>query len=235
MKKLLLCLVLTGWLVFQSSSAVAAYIYGIEAGDMIKFTHSTGPNGGGEFTWVAADNGYTWQSFCVEKNEYISLNHSYEVRGISGYAMAGGVSGQDANIGGIWADSLSNETAWLFWNFSMGTLGKGSKYAYNSSNAQEGYLQNIIWYLEDEIAVSSFNKKTTEYYEAWHTDYLASGWTNQGQVQVVNLGYFDAKGNWKGIQDQLIIGRHVPEPGTLFLLGFGLIGITGISRKKHRN
>lgn len=233
MKKLLLGLVLTGWLVFQSSSAVAGYIYGIEIGDMIKFTKSTGPNGGGEFTWVAADDGYTWQSFCVEKNEYISLNHSYEVKGISGYAMAGGVDGHDTNIGGIWADSLSNETAWLFWNFSKGTLGKESKYTYESNKVQEGYLQNIIWYLEDEI--TSLNGNTKKFYDAWHTDYLASGWTNQGQVQVVNLGYFDTKGNWKGIQDQLIISSsHAPEPGTMLLLGFGLISMAGIGRKKPK-
>jgi hypothetical protein len=230
MKKLLLGLILTGWLAFQSSSAVAAYIYGIEAGDMIKFTHSTGPNNGGEFTWVA-DNGYTWQSFCVEKNEYISLNHSYEVQGISGYAMAGGEGGQDALINGIHADSLSNETAWLFWNFSMGTLGTDS-YVYKSSNAQEGYLQNIIWYLEGEISINSFNKKTNEYYDAWHKDYLASNWINNGQVQVVNLGYLDSNGRWKGIQDQLIVGTPVPEPGTMVLLGFGLLGIFGMGRKK---
>jgi hypothetical protein len=59
-----------------------------------------------------------------------------------------------------------------------------------------------------------------------------NGWINDGRVQVVNLGYFDTSGNWKGIQDQLIVGTHAPEPGTMILLGFGLIGIAGIGRKK---
>jgi len=231
MKKLLLCLVLMGWVLFQSSNAVADYVYGIGAKDIITFTKSTGPNDGGEFTWVAA-NGYTWQSFCIEKNENISLNHSYEVQGISGYAMAGGIKGQDAKIDGIRADSLNNESAWLFWNFSMGTLGTGayqydSNFSINNKYVHQGYLQNIIWYLEGEI--DSLNDKTKKYYEAWNADYLDalnSGWKNQGQVQVVNLG--------SGKQDQLIIGTPVPEPGTMVLLGFGLIGIAGIGRKKPK-
>ena len=232
MKKTLVFLVLSGLLLFQTSNGVASYLYGIEVGDKIKFTSHTGPNGGGEFTWVAdTDNNdifggddYTWKSFCIEKNENISLSDPpYEVKGISGYAMAGGNGGQDALINGTNADSLSNETAWLFWNFSMGTLGTDS-YAYTSTNAQEGYLQNIIWYLEGEIDFSTLDQTNKNFYNAWNSDYLASGWTNQGQVQVVNLGI--------GIQDQLIVGTPVPEPGTMFLLGFGLIGIAGIGRKK---
>ena len=213
MKKTLVFLVIAGLLLFQTSNGVASYLYEIEAGDMITFTKHTGPNGGGEFTWVA-DNGYTWKSFCMEIGETISVGQDYTVRGLSGYAQAGG---KDGNNYVDKKDPLSDETAWLFWNFSMGTLT-----SYNSTKTQQGYLQNIIWYLEGEI--DSLNAETEEYYKAWNLDYLASGWTNQGQVQVVNLGI--------GIQDQLIVGTPVPEPGTMVLLGFGLIGIAGIGRKK---
>ncbi len=233
MKKSILFLLLIGSLLFQTTAAIASYLYGIEAGDKIKFVQRTGPNGGGEFKWVADTNknnifgdlgDYTWQSFCVEKNEYITQNTAYTVEGISGYAKAGGIGGHDAFINGKTADSLGNETAWLFWNFSKGTLGTGA-YAYTSTYEQEGYLQNVIWFLEDEI--SSLDTKTKNFYNSWHADYLTaynSGWRNNGQVQVVNLGV--------GRQDQLIIGHHAPEPATMLLFGFGLIGLAGIGRKK---
>lgn len=230
MKKTLIFLVLTGLLLLQTSNGVASYLYGIEAGDKITFTEHTGPNNGGEFTWVA-DNGYTWKSFCIEKNENIALDRSYEVKGISGYAMAGGIGGQDAVINGTTADSLSNETAWLFWNFSMGTLGNGtyqydSNFSKNNKYVHQGYLQNIIWYLEGEIDFSALDQTNKNFYNAWISDYSQSGWVNNGQVQVVNLGV--------GVQDQMIVGTPVPEPGTMVLLGFGLMGIAGISRKKFK-
>ncbi len=241
MKKSILFLLLTGCLFFQTSTAMAAYIYEIKAGDRIKFIERTGPNGGGEFKWVAdtADqdtdfDDYTWYSFCVEKNEHVTKDFIYEVQGISGYAKAGGNGGQDETFvleGGkkLRGDSLSHETAWLYWNFSKGSLGTGD-YTYKSSYEQEGYLQNLIWYLEGEITSLTNN----DYINNWRQGYTkakAGGWTNQGQVQVVNLGYFDTNNKWVGIQDQLVIG-HMPEPGTMVLLGFGLIGLAGIGRKK---
>lgn len=218
---------------------MAAYIYEIKAGDRIKFTNYNSVSGAGEFTWKADikdGNGsfdgdfddYVWQSFCVEKNEYVTKNTVYTVQGISGYAKAGGIGGQDTtfDIAGktLRGDSLSDKTAWLYWNFSKNELS-----GYNSASPEhQASLQNIIWYLEGE---SSLNQPDTNLMNTWLTG-MDKNWKNDGLVQVVNLGYFDTNGNWQGIQDQLIVGTHMPEPGTMVLLGFGLIGLAGIGRKK---
>lgn len=240
MKKSILFLLLTGFLLFQTSAAMAAYIYEIKAGDRIKFTNYNSVSGAGEFTWKADikdGNGnfdgdfddYVWQSFCVEKNEYVTKNTVYTVQGISGYAKAGGIGGQDATFaleGGktLRGDSLSDKTAWLYWNFSKNEL---SGYS-SASPEHQASLQNVIWFLEGEI--NGLNGNDNTLMTAWLSG--MGNWTNEGQVQVVNLGYFDTNGNWKGIQDQLIVGTHAPEPGTMVLLGFGLIGLAGIGRKK---
>jgi len=219
MKKSILFLLLTGWFVFQTSSATAAYIYEIKAGDRIKFTQHNSVSGAGEFKWIAdtdkdnAFDDYTWQSFCIEKNEYVTKNAIYTVQGISGYAKAGGVDKNQYDSNG---DPLSNETAWLYWNFSKKELT-----GYDSSAKYQTSLQNIIWYLEGEIKKLSTDDNSLM--TAWLSG--MNGWINEGQVQVVNLG--------AGIQDQLIVASsHAPEPGTMVLLGFGLIGLAGIGRKK---
>nr|NJM01925.1 PEP-CTERM sorting domain-containing protein [Desulfobacula sp.] len=236
MKKSILFLLLTGCLLFQTSTAMADYIYEIKAGDKIKFTNYNSVSGAGEFTWKADikdGNGnfddnfddYVWQSFCVEKNEYVTKNTVYTVQGISGYAKAGGVDKLKYDSNG---DPLSDETAWLYWNFSKKKL-----HGYDSSSTtHQASLQYLIWLLEGEIdSLPNNNFIDDNLITDWRLDYSNSGWKNQGQVQVVNLGYFDTNNKWVGIQDQLIVG-HMPEPGTMVLLGFGLIGMAGIGRKK---
>jgi hypothetical protein len=85
----------------------------------------------------------TFQTFCLEHNEYISGSTTYDVV-LNDRMVNGGVGPQ--------GDPLSRGTAYLYHEFQNGTLA-----GYNYSNTGIGgrsasaqALQNAIWYLEDE-------------------------------------------------------------------------------------
>ena len=105
--------------IFVVSNA-SAYEYGVSQFDQVKFLGGDGPNGGGEFNWENQNNGYTWASFCLEKNEYISLNQTYMVGSITDRAIMGGVGVETNpfmdNLTGSLGnyDPISDATAWLF-------------------------------------------------------------------------------------------------------------------------
>jgi hypothetical protein len=131
---------------------------------------------------------------------------------IDNVAIAGG-------IGGGSPDPLDPMTAYLYTQFRMGTLG-----GFNSAVvADVDGLQNAIWYIENEITVLPTGLATTYYNEA-----VLANWTDLGQVAVRNLYTYNTDG--KIVNKQSVV-TMVPEPMTLLLLGFGLLGL-GITRRK---
>lgn len=177
-------------------------------------------------------NGTSFETFCIQYGEHISLGATY-FTGIS-----------DAAKGPTGTDYISVGTAWLYGQFAQGILG-GYTYTPGAGRATSaGILQQAIWYLEDEITLTSTQVTNNIFLTGLHgalTHYgskaLAQVNSNGSQgVKVLNLAtssYNASHGIWDA-QDQLIWPRvpHVPDQATtIALLGLGLLGLVSFRRK----
>jgi hypothetical protein len=199
---------------------------------------------GGEFTWKVSNdlswilNNYstdtksataqTFQSFCIETNEYINWGSIYNVAFSNG-AIAGGSGGTIVNG----TDLISKGTAWLYSQFAAGTLA-GYNWAdpqrSDSASSSAALLQNAIWYLEGEAALQANNifYAAAETFFGSATAAKADAADGEYGVKVMNLT--DANGGQH--QDQLVMA-NVPEPSTLILLGICLVGAAIAVKKFH--
>jgi hypothetical protein len=119
-------------------------------------------------------------------------------------------------------DALSPQTAFLYTNFSNGTL---SGYDYTGPNhvASAHLLQTAIWMFEQELPMNATNP-----FVILANDAVQGGtWHGLGNVHALNLSR-----NGVESQDQLTIS--VPEPASIFLLGSGLLAVARRSRKGRK-
>jgi hypothetical protein len=239
MKKLISFMALVAFFTF-TQMAMADYTIKINQG-----LYQTG--NGGEFRIDPGTDGLPWasgfyssktknvgfnpsfQSFCLEQNEYISYNTTYSAV-LNTAAVAGGIGGNP--------DPLSWGTAYLYYNFAKGTL---ENYDYLTELGRKGSaaaLQNAIWVLENElnmtpgeVAANIFLSSLIGSGQRYADLAAARGDNNLGSqygafvgVKVLNL-YDGATLK----QDQLVV---VPIPATVWLLGAGLVALIGIQRRK---
>lgn len=160
---------------------------------------------GGEFRIVATELG-TYQSFCLETGELFAPGVSYNYRFNTG-AVGGGVGANAVDpYTGQTMDNISVGTAWLYSQFSEGSL---TGYAYNYGPdrvASAGKLQQAIWWLENEGGAKNQFVLLAE--GGLGLDDAKIRLDSEGAYGVVAMNLYDNSGH--NVQDQLAI--VVPEP-----------------------
>jgi len=175
---------------------------------------------GGEFKvtpnadlrFLTGQNG-PFESFCLEKTEYITVGSTYDVLLNLEALLGGGNNGPAGPAGG---DPLDPRTAYLYSSFRAGTLA-GYDYTPGAGRSSSALaLQEVIWYLEDEAAKtwSSGSLQDTFYAAA-----QSANWTDLGNVRLLNVYDVGHAGDLQyRHQDLLTI---IPAPGALLLAGLG--------------
>jgi hypothetical protein len=184
--------------------------------------------GGGYAASVLVNNNsgnLGFETFCIEETETVSIPGTYNaVRNPYGDAVGGGVNlGTPGPDGG---DPISIGTAYLYYNFAKGLL------AYNYTPgagriASAANLQNAIWYLENEITLTSAQIAANPYLTLVSGLYGSAEFANaNGAFGVGALN--DTYPNGSRAQDMLVL----PDGGfTVILLGMALGGFSLLARR----
>lgn len=193
---------------------------------------------GGEFTLLASDNlkwvlgsysdsaknfgvSGTFQSFCLERNEYIYANQIHNAT-MSLYAANGGQGGATDN-----KDNISIGTAWLYSQFVKGSL-TGYTYGDSGRKASAALLQNTFWWLEGE---GHDGGNTNIFGQAVIAEYSGAAGAmadSRGDfgIKVLNL----TQGG--GARQDVLVATPIPAP--ILLLGAGLAGIVGLRKRTKK-
>jgi hypothetical protein len=176
------------------------------------YTDAVRPYVGGAFLLDNQGTGDDFVTFCLERNESVSVQTGtkaggvYQVAAISGAATAGGFAGGNP-------DPLGLETQYLYFNYRKG-MTAGWTAGWTTAD-----LQRAFWHLENELDGVVLDGIAAGLIA--HATANAPGF-DFGNEQVRVLTLMNSAGGHA--QDVLAI-TQVPEPATLLLLGAGLAGV----------
>lgn len=214
-------------LVLVGSIPAAAGAGPIVVGDVVKFSDLPGNTGGGEFKLTDVSSAADWIiTFCLQKTEYMNFTNKFIVDSINPYTLTDPTDKGGDSQGRDW---ISSQTAWLYTQFTDGTL---AGYAYNGTAAERAAsadaLQHAFWMWEGEEAIDPSN-----YYYNLAKKYTPANF-GTGDVAVLNLKLYNpgAQNHLAEAQDQLT-RYSVPEPATLTLMGAGLLGIAAFRSRRR--
>jgi hypothetical protein len=163
----------------------------------------------------------TFQTFCLEEQEFIKPNTTYDVI-INNKAIYGGV--------GAAGDPISQGTAFLYEQFAKGTL-TGFNYGAGRDATD---LQKAIWYLEDETPNGALNTFYTNLLISQFGSVANAKLDNNGRYDVSVLNLYDVgHAGDPNYRDQDLLILNVPEPMTIMFLGLGLVGVAFSRRFKR--
>jgi hypothetical protein len=204
----------------------------INNGDEVRLTDGFGNGPGGAFNVqdLTAPYASNFVTFCLEKNENVSIPGNYYVS-VETSAIFGGVG--VADIGGKGTagvlnsyDPLSPLTAWLYTNALAGTL---TGYTASSNNDNDA-LQDAIWYIENEISSLATGSLAKTFYDAAVT----ANPSDIGNVRVMNLWATAADAashNSAGKRQSMLV--MVPEASTIAVWSvLSLVG-AGVAYRKR--
>jgi PEP-CTERM motif-containing protein len=225
---------------FVAQAASAAPPPVVQVGDQIKFADGNGASPGGAFIltdWGSSGttNIGSFESFCVEKNEFINFNPGssavFNVSDISTEARKGGLGG---SIGGPSGphDPLDKRTAWLYTQYLENQSALSMDWNALTPFSKGTAMQSAIWSIEQEITPVTSGVAFGLISAAAAG---SSSWADTGRVRVLNLTWYSGGGSsytpGTYAQDQLYL-TPVPEPETyaMMLAGLGLMGF--IARRR---
>jgi hypothetical protein len=169
----------------------------------------------------------SFQSFCLETDEFVGpLPGTYKAN-VSTSAIAGG-------SGGPSPDPISVGTAWLYSQFAQNV------YALSGTRPSNANLfQQAIWYLEDETLPGGGTPSISAYQSMLIAKFgsLAAAKANYN-YETEDLGVFvlNLTTLTDGVAQDMLVWtanpeQFVPIPPTVYLLGAGLLGLVGLRRK----
>jgi hypothetical protein len=174
----------------------------------------------------------SFQTFCIEGNEYIYPYPAVYEAGLSTYAIQGGQSGQEPPDSG--QDPVSVGTRWLYSQFATTRWdsSRGLSYDYGSNRSTSAdALQRAFWWLEGEegVVYNDSNIYMAAVVARFGSDVNAMASEGE-QFGVYALNIWTINGGVRtDAQTQLF---YVPDGGmTLMLLGGALVGLGALRRK----